>query len=165
MIIVKIVFGFILSLVLVGYLYFQWAESRYFVKTIPTQLEIESTRHSNSESDFIREACGVHIYVLTEETIQEINKLGLDFFKNVNQGRGFKRDYYYTYGEWQKTPRHDWKRSENYYELYDCGKLSGKLLETVVNGGTKLGSFYTMGNEKSLMVIPSKQLLVLVHNG
>jgi len=128
-----------------GYLY--WLNYQLWRKTIPIELVLGSTEYSNSDLQGLRESCGVHVFELNQVTINKINNEGLTFLNTAKQARGYE-DYYYSYGEWFKTPRKDWKRPENWsYELM-CSSLSTELQEILIKSGQSEGSFTLMDKKK-----------------
>lgn len=159
----KVAFS-ILIIMALGIFYLVWLNDQYWRDTIPGEFNLGSTLHSNSDLQGITEACGVHVYELEESTLDKIKAKGIDFLNTVKQARGHS-DYYYSYGEWQNTPRKDWKRPENWvYELM-CASMPPKLQGIIIDGGKNPGSFYSHGQEKVLMVIPNHKIVVLMHNG
>lgn len=155
LILVVIIFG-------IGYLY--WLNDQSWRSTIPIELGLGSTQYSNSDQQGLRESCGVHVFELKQITIDQIEKEGISFLNTAKQARG-DSNYYYSYGEWLHTPRKDWKRPENWsYELM-CSNLATELQGIIINSGKSEGSFYSHGQEKTLMVIPKHKLIVLTHNG
>ena len=123
-----------------------------------------STLYSNSDQQGLRESCGVHVFDLQKITIDKIENEGIHFLNTAKQARGHD-DYYHAYGEWLQTPRTDWKRPENWTSELMCSNLSAELQGIIINSGKNKGSFYSHGQEKTLMVIPRHQLIILTHNG
>ena len=153
---------FITLLFGLGYLY--WLNDQLWRKIIPIELVLGSTEYSNSDQQGLTESCGVHVFELKQITINKINNEGLSFLNTAKQARGYE-DYYNSYGEWFKTPRKDWKRPENWSSELMCSRLSTELQEILIKSGQGEGSFYSHGQEKTLMVIPKYKLIVLTHNG
>lgn len=153
---------FVALLLGIGYLY--WLNDQSWRNSIPIELVLGSTLYSNSDQQGLRESCGVHVFELNKITIDQIEKEGISFLNTAKQARGYG-NHYYSYGEWLQTPRKDWKRPENWsYELM-CSNLSTELQGIIINSGKSEGSFYSHGQEKTLMVIPNHKLIVLTHNG
>lgn len=154
----------ILTALLFGIAYLYCLSDQNWRNTIPIELVLGSTQYSNSDQQGLRESCGVHVFELKKITIDQIEKEGITFLNTAKQARGHD-NYYYSYGEWIQTPRKDWKRPENWsYELM-CSNLSAELQGIIINSGKSKGSFYSHGQEKTLMVIPNHKLIVLTHNG
>ncbi len=160
----KIIIGSIFTILLFGFGYLYCFNDQQWRKTIPNELILGSTKYSNSDLQGLRESCGVHVFELNQTTINQIKNEGTSFLNTAKQARG-DDNYYYSYGEWLQTPRKDWKRPENWiYELM-CSNLSSELQGIIINSGQSKGSFYSHGQEKTLMVIPKHKLIVLTHNG
>ncbi|HFD32918.1 MAG TPA: hypothetical protein ENJ28_09475 [Gammaproteobacteria bacterium] len=155
---------FILITLALGACYLVWLNDRHWRDIIPIQFDLGSTLHSNSDLQGIREACGVHVFELKESTLNKIEIDGIKFLNTARQARGNKK-FYYSYGEWKKTPRKDWERPENWaYELM-CTNMPAKLQGIIIDSGRAKGSFYSHGQESVLMIIPDHKIIVLIHNG
>jgi hypothetical protein len=139
-------------------------EDYWFRQIIPENIDL-SYRITITSSSGIREGCGTAIYRLSDQTAKSIQEMGLEYFSNSKQSRGYA-DTYHKYGEWQETPRKDWKRSENWsYELLCGGAIKKSLYKKIVDSGQIHGSYYSFTPEAVLMVIPSKNLVVFSYNG
>lgn len=154
----------IFIILIVGVLYLIWLNDRHWRDVIPIQFDLGSTLHSNTDLQGLREACGVHVYELKDSTLHKIKNDGVNFLNTAREARGYS-NFYYSYGEWMQTPRKDWKRPENWvYELM-CANIPAKLQGIIIDSGRSQGSFYSQGQEKILMVIPSHKIIVLTNNG
>ncbi|ASP37806.1 hypothetical protein CHH28_03560 [Bacterioplanes sanyensis] len=145
-------------------LYLTWLNDQYWRDVIPQEFGLGATLHSNSDLQGIRESCGVHVFQLDDVTLNKVLSGGLGFVNTAQQARGYG-DYYYRYGEWQPTPRQDWKRAENWsYELM-CASMPAELQGIILDAGKQSGSYYSHGQEKVLMVLPKHKMIVFIHNG
>lgn len=92
-------------------------------KVLPKEIRV-SKIISTYEKIGLGEGCGITIYKISPHTIGQINKQGLDFFKNLKVARGSelleKQSPYYFYQDWRKTPIQENKNNKNFWFGLSC---------------------------------------------
>jgi hypothetical protein len=113
--------------------------------------------------------CGGAILGLDEVTATSIRKQGLAFFKNPPQGRGItdpNDQRHLAYEPWQRTPLPDGWVSESAVGAWlglTCMGLSPSFTVLIAKAGHEQGSFYAVGGNKMLLVIPTQKLAVYTY--
>jgi hypothetical protein len=167
-----IVGGLLAALVLNWFVY----ETRFYRAAIPAEIGLSfdfATTGSNvsflgAVFLFDRKACGGAIFELTDTTVAAIHERGPDFLKDARQGRGYAekhhpRYYYYSYQPWQPTPlAPEWTSNGKWLGL-SCMGLKNRFGQTILQATREPGSFYTTGQNKMLLLIPSLKLAVFTY--
>ena len=164
--------GIVVSIVLSWHVF----ETRWYRAAVPAEIGLTfgfATTGSDSRfSDLLSiapsGACGGAIFKLTDASATAISERGLDFLKNARQGRGHtdkldRRFHYYSYLPWQTTPLpSEWTSKGPWWGL-NCMGLQNIALRNIMDAAQKTGSFYTTGESKMLLVVPSLQKAILTH--
>jgi hypothetical protein len=140
-------------------------ETRFYSGAIPPQLELAfglasvGTNWSPAAMVVRFEACGGAIFGITGATVEAIRKRGLEFFKDATQGRGSTDSNGTTqYQPWQESPLEDsWTRNGVWLGL-DC--LNSWRTGAIVAAAQAPGSYYAVGRNRMLFVIPSESIAV-----
>lgn len=158
----KIVIGvFSIFLLISGSLFVY--EDYWHRKAIPENIGLSYRISIGTDSDFMFSGCGVAVYRLDSATYEQILEHGLAFFVSSTRARGHISDYY-KYSEWKETPRHDWRRYEDWSYQFHCGNLSENLYKKILKYGKSQKSYYALRSESALMVIPEERLVVFTFN-
>lgn len=157
-------------------LLFTWVFSvlkkeRDLKKVLPKEIKV-SKIISTYEKIGLGEGCGITIYKISPHTIEQINKQGLDFFKNLKVARGSelseKQSLYYFYQDWSKTPIQESKNNKNFWSGLSCVNqkdLNKSLLKKIIQEANEANSYYTGHKEGQLVVIPSMQIAIFAYLG
>jgi len=135
-----------------------FAEAGY-LEGIPDRIRIVEAIASDEISGF-REGCGTAVFRVSEVTLNEIQAEGLAFFDEATQGRD--KGKYFRYEGWRKTPSgsHD-----SVLRGLSCAELDPILFADIQSALRSAGSYYTVGYEYDLLLIPSKAIIVLTFSG
>jgi hypothetical protein len=155
--------------------YWQIYETRFYRAAIPAQIGLTfsfATTGSNVSlwdgGLFAQEACGGAIFNLSDTAAIAISQRGLDFLRDARQGRGYTDNaqsafHYYSYEPWQSTPlASQWTLYGPWLGL-NCMDLGNGVLRSVLNAAQNAGSFYTTGQSKMLLVVPSLKIAVYTY--
>jgi hypothetical protein len=151
-------------------------ETRFYRAAIPAEIglafDFATTDSNTTLSDLLSiaplKACGGAIFKLTDTAVTLISERGLDFLKDARQGRGYtdkvdRSFHYYSYMPWQATPlAPEWTSNGAWLGL-NCMGLRNSVIRSIVKAGEASGSFYTTGQSKMLLVVPSLEMAILTY--
>jgi len=135
--------------------------------------KIGVSRHVLIDDVFmVREGCGVAIFELSENTLNQIKEQGLSFFEGATRARSYNpdKDRYNglkSYEEWRETPML-FENSPNHkfwIGLSCASNLDESLREAILSAISVQGSYYTGHYEAGLVVIPKMRLVILSYEG
>ena len=156
--------NFILALLFLFFPYFSFKAFQYywFTEILPAPIEVSYPLSMGQESGIVMKGCGVAVFKLSESTLAEIEREGLDFLNRATISRGYN-DPYYQFEQWSETPvPQDWV-SEGAWFM--CAVPNESLVKKIIKAAKESGSYYTKKREGELMVIPSLGYVVLSYNG
>ena len=146
--------------------------TNFYEKALPPQLRTSGFVTSGSDYGLFgfltlsREACGAVVFELSSETIAEIRRDGLSFFREATQGRGYPGSAYYHYQAWQQTPvPASWFGDGAVSASLHCAGFGRELRRRIGEGSRRGGSFYTTMSEAQLIVLPDEGIIVLTYFG
>ena len=170
-------FKSIVVILLAPFLAYEVFQYCWYAAVLPSQIKITYPVSIGDESGF-REGCGVAVFKVSDETIEDIQKNGLKFFDGATQGRGFPKpkeplsfsdhkklsDYsYHTYETWKETPvPPNWVSEGSWFM---CSVIRHDVAREIIKAAKLPGSFYTTKREGELVVIPSLGYIVFSYNG
>ena len=168
-------FKTIVVILLAPYLAYEVFQYYWYAAVLPSQFKITYPVSIGDEWGF-REGCGVAVFKISDETIEDIQKNGLNFFDGATQARGLTKpkeslsssvrlsDYsYHTFKTWQETPvPPDWLNEGSWFM---CSVIRDDVAREIVKAAKLPGSFYTTMHEGELVVIPSLGYIVLSFYG
>ena len=129
---------------------------------VPPSIVIEKVVFADSTSGF-RESCGTGIFKMAEHSAAAIQKQGLVFFREAKTGRDEGK--YYRYGEWRETstsaPEQDMLRGLG----SGCANASEAISKVLWNAASQPGSYFAIGYEYDILVIPDLGWVVISTNG
>ncbi len=141
-------------------------ETRFYSGAIPSEIELSfglasvGTNWNPAAMLLPRfEACGGAIFGITGATVAAIETRGLEFFKTATQGRGSTDHHGPTqYQPWEPSPLEDnWTRNGTWLGL-DC--LATYRHSAIMQAAQAPGSYYAVGRNRMLFVIPSQGIAV-----
>lgn len=104
---------------------------------------------------------GAYAISLTDETINDIRKLGLNFFFDLNDERSRKNGSYFR-GEWKSTPIPGSFHTEGVVPNLHCGKEYALFWpKGIVEALDRPGSYYLGTGGRNFYVIPDLGLVVV----
>jgi hypothetical protein len=160
-------FAAIAPLVLGGIALLAWQawqqlESDGFLQGVPPSIVIEKVVFANSTFGF-REGCGSGIFKMAEHSAAAIEEQGLVYFREVKTGRDEGK--YYRYGEWKETspsaPEQNILRGLG----SGCANVSEAISKVLWNAASHPGSYFAIGYEYDILVIPDLGWVVISTNG
>jgi|SRR6185312_15987970 len=144
----RIFSGLAMTVVVLALAFFA-GEWHWYVGFIPPQIRTAGAVRISWTTDFILSGCGVAIFRLTAATRDAIRAQGLAFLASA---RVAKRT---AYEPWAQTPM----RAE-LLGGFSCANVRRSLSDSVFEGASKPGSFFTMQGQSTLLVIPESKLVV-----
>jgi hypothetical protein len=144
------------------YLVFKLSERSHFIDVLPAAIEPAGVVLISGQSGF-REGCGVAVFRLSGETLDELNNSGLAALDEARQARGYADDYYH-YEAWQSTPVLAGEISEGWPPLA-CADADEDLERRILLAMQSPGSFYTRKGDALLLVLPAEGLIVFGYFG
>lgn len=140
----------------------QQLESDGFLEGVPPSIVIEKVVFAESTFGF-RESCGTGVFKMAEHSSADIQKQGPVFFREAKTGRDAGK--YYRYGEWVETshsaPEHDILRGLG----SGCANASDAISKMLWNAASQPGSYFAIGYEYDILVIPDLGWVVISTNG
>jgi len=143
-------------------------EAHFYEGFLPSTIEVTENLFTDSIRGGVIEGCGVAIYRLSPSTIERINSVGIDYFRQAihprkDGGRSF------TYSEWKETPRSasiykEVSDPERSYAGMSCADVPSRLGKAISQSLRVKGSFYTSARTREVIVIPSLELAIFSYN-
>ncbi len=139
-------------------------EAYWYEGFLPETITTERTVFVGGSSGLL-EGCGVAIYQIDQNVLNNIRTNGIVALKQARQSKRHEREY----GNWLETPyiepterlANPWLGGMN----ESCTEIPSELINGIKRALYSPGSFYTTRPESGVIVIPSSGLVVLSHNG
>jgi hypothetical protein len=160
---VKIIVSTIISIIITVYVAWSAFNYYWYSDLIPAKIGITYAIHIGEERSFLK-GCGAAIFRLSDATVDDISRKGIDFFNDAIYSRK-SRARRYTYSSWKETPVPNSWTSEGTWLGLSCSGASRSLLSQILLAASKKGSYYSSKDEARILVIPSFKLVVFSYFG
>jgi hypothetical protein len=170
--------GALAFIVLAFKAYYYAAETHFYHGMIPSKIETDGRYYIDTKdfelTDLLRgESCGIAVFELSEETIEQIKSQGLAFFADAREGVGERwlggKDAISEYKEWKQTPVPEKFLSDGLGPAFgsSCSKEPSKgWYLKILNALKQPESFYTHNQRGSgLLVIPQMKIIIFTFYG
>ncbi len=154
---------------------------------VPTELIVSEILYSNEELYGLGPGgneTGIIVYKIPNDTVKEIELLGIDYFTRLLPNSGSRYEQRGQYSEWQETPISsdpDWKdkvqtqtpdsvvsppKLADYLDRYGWEiKIEPEIEQEINEAVSSPGSYFAYSRAGMLIVIPSIEKAVYVYSG